>query len=182
MLAYVFWHRRRSEADQAGYEHALAGFHAALAADPPAGFAGSAAYRLQCAPWLAGEGVYEDRYLIADFASLGALNEAAVSGSRQEPHSRVARQAAGGAGGLYRLIQGEPSLAAVNRAAWFPKPEGIGYEELEGLLATATTGGSASLWLRQMVLGPAPELCLLTAGEPSLPPPVAADILRLDTV
>jgi hypothetical protein len=38
VLAYVIWRRRGPRADQAGYERALTGFHAALAADPPAGF------------------------------------------------------------------------------------------------------------------------------------------------
>jgi hypothetical protein len=33
-----------------------------------------------------------------------------------------------------------------------------------------------------MVLGPAPDICRLPAGEPELPPEVSADVPRLDPV
>src|SRR5687767_15044541 len=61
VLAYVFWHRPGGDAGP--YEERLAAFHAALATHPPDGFRGSAALRVQEAPWLPGDGpVYEDWY------------------------------------------------------------------------------------------------------------------------
>src|SRR4051794_21768971 len=114
MLAYVFWHRGAG----AAYRPALTAFHAALAAAPPAGFARSYAFRLDVAPWLAGDGdAYEDWYLVDDWAALGTLNDAAVSASRRAPHDAVARLAAAGAGGVYRCIAGEASPAGPV-AAW----------------------------------------------------------------
>ena len=154
MLAYVFWHRPAHDTASAPYEHALAAFHRALAAEPPPGFRRSWAFRLAEVPWLGGPG-YEDWYLVDSFAALGELNEAAVSASRQAPHDAVAGLAADGTAGVYRLVAGEPSLGTA-RAAWLPKPPGKTYPAF-----LAEVGApSASVWQRQMTLGPAPEFCV----------------------
>ena len=148
MLAYVFWHR--GSGDPAAYEDALRRFHAALAAEPPPGFERSAAFRLSEAPWLPGDGdAYEDWYLVADWTAVGELNAGAISGSRRDPHDAVAAGARAGAGAIYRLIDGAPSGAGA-RALWTHRRPAEG----------------ASVWQRQMVLGPAPEWCALgPAGE-----------------
>src|SRR5512145_570811 len=107
MLAYVFWHWPRPEHDRARYVDALVSFHRALEADPPAGFRGSRVQEVTGAPWIPTERALEDWYLVDDFAALGALEQAAISGRRLEPHDRAARLALGGAGGLYgRLREG----------------------------------------------------------------------------
>ncbi|HEY2638130.1 MAG TPA: hypothetical protein VGI54_12110, partial [Solirubrobacteraceae bacterium] len=152
MLAYVFWHRPTGEA--ATYEDALRAFHAALAADPPPGFHRSLAVRLDAAPWLAGTGTaYEDWYLVADWAALGTLNEAAVSGARRSPHDAVAGRAGHGAGAVYAPLAGAGDGLAGDRAAWLAKPAGTSYGDW---LATLTAMGT-EVWQRQMTLGPAPE-------------------------
>jgi hypothetical protein len=153
VLAYVFWHRSGEDAGQAAYEARLAAFHAALAAHPPAGFGGSAALRIGEAPWLAGAGAaYEDWYAVDGWEALGRLNDAAVRGARAAPHDAVAARAAAGAGAVYGLVSGPPVLAA-RRTSWLTKPAGLDREAFHAKLG----GPGRSVWMRQMVLGPAPE-------------------------
>ena len=154
MLAYVFWHQPSPGVDPGAYERALAEFHRVLAADPPKGFRRSWAFKLAGVPWLGGPG-YEDWYLVDGFAALGDLNEASVSASRKVPHDAVARLAAEGRGGVYRLVTGNPNPGAT-RAAWLSKPAGRTYPEFVAALGDR----GAATWQRQMVLGPTPEFCL----------------------
>ncbi len=174
MLAYVFWHRPQPGAAGEDYEQALLAFHRSLARTPPVGMRASAAFRAPGLPWLPGTGDgYEDWYLVDDFAALGVLNEAAVGRGHRTAHERAARHAGAGAGGLYRLLEGEPAIAWREGercdAIWVaPAPgareqglgellgDGIGEDGEEG--AGAVNGG---LWRRVMVLGPAPEYCLI---------------------
>jgi hypothetical protein len=189
MLAYVFWHRPGDESvappdERAGgppgpahemvrgphvsgpadaYEAALAVFHRALRADPPAGFRGSAALRLDAAPWLEGEGVaYEDWYLVDDWTALGALNAHAASGARAPAHDAVAQASGHGAGAVYALLTGPPVPPSGGRTLWLSKPSGTAraafHEEL------ARRAGQA--WQRQMVLGPAPEYAVVGGVVP----------------
>src|SRR5215208_6795419 len=101
VLAYLFWHRPSSAAEQ--YERRLAEFHERLRTDPPAGFAGSVAFRVDV-PWM-GEG-YEDWYLVEDWAAIGVLNDAAVDAAHRPDHDAVAHDSAHGAGGIFRLLSG----------------------------------------------------------------------------
>jgi hypothetical protein len=160
-LAYVFWHAPAEAGDVAAYERALAAFHAVLRDDPPPGFSGSAALRVTGAPWLPGGRGYEDWYLLGDFADLGTLNEAAVSGRRQGPHDAVAVRSEHGAGGVYASWTGPPDVPT-GAVRWFAKAPGRSYDELRAALSGTT-------WQRQLVLGPAPEFC--NAGGP-VPPDV----------
>ena len=167
-LAYLFWHWRREGVDAGDYEERQRAFHAALAEAPPDGFRRSASFALAGVPWAsAGGEAYEDWYLVDSFAALGTLNDAAVTASRRLPHDRAAALAADGAGGVYRLRLGE-ALASPRVAYWFGKPEGMGYDELWRLLEPVAEGGAA-VWLRQMVLGPARELCVQAEREADLP-------------
>ena len=91
MLAYVFWHHPADGVDAAVYEESLRTFHRALASHAPEGFLGSAAFAFRGVSWFPAEAGYLDWYNVADFAGLGALNDAAVAGARKEPHDDVAR-------------------------------------------------------------------------------------------
>ena len=163
MLGYVFWHRPAPGTDPALYELALAGFHSALAAAPPPGFHRSWVFRLASIPWLGSATGYEDWYLVDDFAALGALNEAAVAASRKAPHDAVARLAAEGVGGVYRLVSGEPQPEAVAVAAWLSKPAGKADADFVAELGR-------TVWQRQMTLGPTPEFCLHLPADMQAPP------------
>jgi hypothetical protein len=160
VLAYVFWHAPAAGSDGAAYEDALRGFHAVLRDDPPDGFVRSAALRVTGAPWLPGGAGYEDWYLVEGFTDLGQLNEAAVTGRRRAPHDDVAVRSAYGAGGVYALWAGSPDPPS-GLTAWCAKAAGTSYEALGAALPGTT-------WLRQLVLGPAPELCL--PGDGPVPP------------
>jgi hypothetical protein len=183
VLAYVFWHRPRDPSAVAVYEEALLGFHRSLARSLPVGTKASATFRVPELPWLTktafetqggsldgGAAGYEDWYLIEDFAALGVLNEAAVGRGHLTSHDQVANRLGSGAGGLYGLIEGEPSaeaLGGATTAVWVGRPAGSKRHALDELLGDGMNPVVASLWRRQLVFGPAPEFCLLTSEIPS---------------
>ena len=108
MLAYVFWHWPQPSIDQNRYVEHLREFHETLASNKPAGFQRSVVFRIHDAGWLNAKGdAYEEWYLLDDSAAMDRINEAAVSGPCEEPHNRVASEAADGVGGLYRLRAGQ---------------------------------------------------------------------------
>ena len=182
VLAYVFWHRPRDPATVEEYEQAQIAFHRSLARTPPVGLLGSGCYRAHELPWLpppatsgaapgtaadAAAPTYEDWYLVEDFAALGVLNEAAVGRGHRTAHDAAARRFGAGAGGLYELLEGdrEGPLGEATLATWVGRPPGSPRRMLGELLGDGMDPARASLWRRQLVLGPAPEYCVL-AGEP----------------
>ena len=182
MLAYVFWHWQRATVDAAEYEGRQRAFHAALASAPPDGYEQSICARLTGAPWAAGgAAAYEDWYLVRDFAALGALKDAAISASRQAPHDAAAAAALGGTAGVYALQVGN-AFPAPTHAYWFGKPEGMSYAKLFATLTPIVHASGAALWLRQLVLGPARELCLQTRAPLELPAEFTALELALAPV
>jgi hypothetical protein len=163
VLAYLFWHGPPPDLAPERYEAALAAFHRALARHAPAGFHGSAAFRVQGTPWV---GDYEDWYLVEDWAALGALNEAAVSGPRREPHDAVAQLSADGAGGVYGLVRGQPDPAPARWALWLDKPRGEPYADFIESIGPLADEGGGGVWQRQLVLGPGREFCVLASQPP----------------
>ena len=182
MLAYVFWHWPQAQTNIREYETRQQAFHAALAAAPARGFLWSFTAGISGAPWAAaGADAYEDWYAVDDFTALGALNDAAVSGSRSAPHDAAAAAVAGGAGGVYGLRVGS-ALRTPQVAHWFGKPAGMSYRELFAQLTPVVEEARAALWMRQMVLGPAREFCLHAASPLSLPAPFDALVTPLRLV
>ncbi len=180
MIAYVFWHWPRPDVSAAAYERLQHAFHEALARAPSPGFTGSASAALQGAPWAnQGGRAYEDWYWLHDSAALDPLNDAAVTASRQRAHAAAAAAAHGGTAGLYALRLGAP-LPSPQHGYWFAKPAGVRYEEVWQALQPVIETAQAALWMRRMVLGPAPEFCLQTehgidlpTGYPALHVPLA---------
>lgn len=164
MLAYIFWHEPDPEVEAAEYERLLGRFHVALGDAPPEGFSRSTAYRVEGAPWLPGV-AYEDWYLVKDWASVGRLEEAAVSGTRRSPHDAVAGVAGDGAGGLYEDLRGGTDLLAGDVALWFGKPRAVGYAEFVARLEDVVPEGSP-IWQRKLTLGPGREFCVTGARDP----------------
>jgi hypothetical protein len=166
LLAYGFWHSPASPSP--AYEADLLAFHASLAADPPAGFLRSETFAMAGASWLDGaEATYEDWYVVSDWTAIGELNRQAVAAAHLRSHDRVAHQAASAAGAIYRLHAGSDS-AGLTAATWFAKPPGWSYGRLDDALEGTLEAG-ASLWQRQLVLGPAPEFCLRASTPQRLP-------------
>jgi hypothetical protein len=177
VLAYLFWHRPAESTGVEAYEQALGAFHRSLARTPPVGLHGSACFRLSELPWVApaadgSQAGYEDWYLVEDHAALGVLNEAAVGRGHRTSHDQAARRFGVGTGGLYGLLEGNlPSLGEASLAIWVSRPPGSRQQGLGELLGDGMDPRHASLWRRQLVLGPAPEFCLLAR---ELPPGAAA--------
>lgn len=169
MLAYLFWHRPKTDVETGAYERHLVSFHETLSETDVDGFQSSATFRIEGASWMgSGRQVYEDWYLLDGSHAMDPLNEAAVSGARKAPHDAAAHAATDGAGGLYQLRSGDPGLTA-RSAVWVSKPAGVGYPDFYEEIEPWTDRPNVSLWRRQMVLGPAPEFCLLTSENVQLP-------------
>jgi hypothetical protein len=180
VLAYVFWHWKADSIDEARYESLAREFHASLSRRQPDGFRGSACYAIAPSSWVpGGRSAYEDWYLLDGSRALDILDEAAISPPHREPHDTIARVVEGGTAGLYRLRRGTPLGNQALFASWFRKPAGMSYESLEKLLEPLTGEGGATLWMRRMVLGPAPEFCLQARAPIHLPPPIDAKSLPL---
>jgi hypothetical protein len=170
MLAYVFWHWRQPSISQADYESHLIGFHATLANNPSPGFQQSVVFKIENASWLKTDAVaYEEWYVVADSAALDPLNVAAVSGPCEIPHNLVAHAAADGVGGLYRWRAGVQDLGDAETTTWLSKPAGVSYPDFYSQLHPVLTQHQASLWGRQMVLGPTMEFCIHSRAAVELP-------------
>jgi hypothetical protein len=113
---------------------------------------------------------YEDWYLLEDFTALGVLNEAAVGRGHRTSHDRAAKGLGEGTAGLYRLVEGELAsakpLAACTHATWVAPGAQGNRAELGALLGDGMARDGASVWQRQLVLGPAPEFCVLAREDP----------------
>jgi hypothetical protein len=170
MLAYVFWHWPRQGTDPKTYETRLVQFQRALASVPIAGLCGSAVFRVPGAPWFPqGTAGYEDVYLLENSCAMDALNETAVCDACRGAHDQAVEFCAAGAGGLYALRHGQPSLQQMTRRYWLAKPRSVGYAQFDAEVLPAVSSLPFALWRRQMVLGPTPEFCLQTADEVNLP-------------
>src|ERR1044071_6393676 len=170
MLAYVFWHWPRPEIERGQYLDHLTAFHRTLAANKPPGFQRSVVFRINGANWLNTDGeAYEEWYLLDDSAAMDPLNDAAVSGVCEEPHNRVAREAADGIGGIYRLRAGKEELSEARFVLWLSKPAGVSYKDFYSALEPLTSQPGVALWGRQMTLGPTTEVCIHSTNPIELP-------------
>jgi len=164
VLAYLFWHRPAAGVHADDYERALVRFHHSLSENPPAGFGSSSTLRAPELPWIAGEGLgYEDWYLVENWTALGVLEAAAVSRGHAGAHESAARAMGAGTGAVYRLLEGTAGLEDVHTAVWVTRPPGAGDPQIAELLEDGFDPARAALFQRSLVLGPAPELCLLRA-------------------
>jgi hypothetical protein len=173
LLGYVFFHRPTPGARIDGYEDALRRFHAALASAAPSGFRSSSSHRVG--------GGYADWYLLEDSAALDPLNVAAVGARVVASHDAVAHMSTDGAGKLFSHVSGEPSIGGAFETR-FAKPKGIAYPDFYALLKEWTGRPHVSLWRRMLVLGPAPEFCLISDSMVELPADMSPETLARDPV
>jgi len=183
MLAYVFWHWQQPAIDRGAYVDHLVDFHRTLAANKPAGFQESVVFRIRGAGWLnTTDEAYEEWYLLDDSAAMDRLNDAAVSGVCEVPHNKVAREAADGTGGLYRLRAGDANLAQARFAVWLSKPSGVSYNDFYSALQPLTSQPGVVLWGRQMTLGPTTEFCIHSSSAIQLPQNYAGQTIALEPI
>ena len=107
--------------------------------------------------------------------------EGAISASRKMPHDAAAMVAAGGAGGVYGLKIGT-MVHQPRYAYWFSKPNGMSYDELYAQATPLMDEGQDVLWMRQMVLGSAPEFCLQTSAPASFSSAISTRMLPLRVI
>lgn len=172
MLAYVAWHRPAAGVQKAGYERALERFHRSLARVPPSGFGGSQSFRITTHSWLegsvgAGIAAYEDWYLVDSWSALGVLEEAAVAHGHRTRHDAAAQLSGALSAGVYRLSDGHPRLQAARVGVWVQPAPGHVPPTLADLLADGMDPQASGLWRRCLVLGPAPEYCVLSPEPPA---------------
>jgi hypothetical protein len=183
MLAYVFWHWPQSNIDRDAYVDHMADFYRTLSANKPVGFQKAIVYRISGAPWLNTSGdAYEEWYLLDDSAAMDRLNEGAVSGVCEQPHNRVAREAADGTGGLYRFRAGQEELSQSRFALWLSKPASVSYTDFYSTLQPLTSQPRVGLWGRQMTLGPTTEFCIHSSTQLELPQNYTGQTIPLELI
>jgi hypothetical protein len=112
---------------------------------------------------------YEDWYVVKDFASLGAINDRAVSGSAGRAHDSIVKDFMNGTGSVFRLVGGGLPLRESHLATWTEKPIGPSYESYYEELANITTGSRTDLWRRQLALGPSQQFCIHSVEPLQIP-------------
>jgi hypothetical protein len=169
MLSYVYWHAAPASVAAADYEKTLLRFGHALGAAGSPGFQGQASYAIGQTPWL-GEPGYEDWVWLEGSWALDALNERAVSGAMEQPHDAIAQMTKhGGHGALYYLVAGEHKIPKDSRVFWLSRPRGINWREVLPRIVDSMgpNASKASVWRRQMVLGPSPEFAVIAPADAS---------------
>jgi hypothetical protein len=173
VLAYVFSHHPASGVDIPAYEESLRQFHTALASAAPSGFISSSTFRT-------GD-KFSDWYMVDSSAALDVINAAAVSGARAPVHDAAARMAADGVGKLLKLHAGA-YFAGPGFEIRFAKPPGMGYVDLYARLQMWSGLPEVSLWRRMMVLGPPPELTIITPSKLELPAEMHPEVVRREPI
>ncbi len=152
------------------YAKRLSEFQRSLTREGPKGLVEALSFEASGLPWACGgRRSWEDWYVVEEFESLGALNEAAVARASKGHHDEMAGMAGGGAGGLYRRVGGGLGLGDARYAAWLGKPERMEYRDFYERVAELAEGGETDLWRRQMALGPAPEFCIHSGTRLAFP-------------
>ncbi len=182
-FAYVFWHWPRSGISYKSYESKLSQFLQTLLSSKPHGLVDVGSFRVDSLPWgPAGTHLYEDWYVVKDFASIGNLNEAATSGITRQPHDSIALDYAKGAGGLFKRINGKLDLREARTATWVEKPIGPTYQSYYDQIAQSIGEAPTDLWRRQMVLGPSPQFVIHSERELKIPANLKPIVSRLQNV
>ena len=130
MLAYVFWHAVPDVLATAEYEKTLLDFSHALGSAKIPGLLGNASYAINQTPWL-GEPGYEDWAWLEGSWALDTLNERAVSGAMEQPHSAIAKMTKhGGFGALYYIVAGNHKILSDSKVMWLSRPRGINWRDI----------------------------------------------------
>ncbi len=177
MLAVVFWNARRESCSVDSYADALHRFHQELNGDKPHGFRFSTTYVVDALPWLSSKTeVYEDWYVMANFAAMDALDEAVIDTERLPAHRELMTQASTAYGGIFYLKSGPARMDKFSYAHWLPRPRGVAAEDIATQAKQRNPELKCSVWTRAMALGPS-EYCLL--GSEPIDGPEGIDVTQI---
>ena len=180
MIAYLFWHCAYPTTTAEQYEEALMRFQQRLGQQRPPGFSGSASFRVAGLPWLDNRPGYEDWCLLDGSWALDPLNAFAVASPVTSAHDAAAAQMEEGHGGLYALVWGAPVLPERSTAVWLTRPRGIQWRPVLDTLREQHP--QATLWRRQMVLGPGKEFALIVPPGTNVAAPADWSALAIGRV
>ena len=163
MLAVVFWNSRNARSSDSGYERALSGFHEELGARKSKGLRRSVSFLVQSGvPWLSSEyPVYEDWYIMTNFAALDNLDRHVLEGDLLPSHRALMSQTGCASGAVVYLDKGTPYVERSKTAYWFAKPRGNTADDVAALAQPSESARNVSVWTRAMALGPAGNCLLL---------------------
>jgi len=169
-LAYVFWQWPRSGVSSSVYEKKLWSFQSALKVARPDLVTDLLTYQIDSLPWGPKDApLYEDWYLVDDFADLGSLNDAAVAGGIKGAHDSVAGDYLKGSGGVFKRVLRNLPLDETRHVTWIEKDIGVAYQSYYDEVANELGSRETDLWRRQMVLGPSPQFCVHSADPVEFP-------------
>ena len=182
MIALVFWNSCREPAAAGAYRHALVEFHRSLNALKPAGFRYSATFETGSLPWFRSAlPVYEDWYVLRDFAAIDALDRAVLDEAALSSHRFLMKNTGAALGTIVGLNAGPIRIHEFAAAHWLSRPGGVSMGDVVADATRAAPGARCSVWTRALGLGPC-EHCILTTGEASFPPGCDAVCVRRSTV
>lgn len=169
-LAYIFWHHRRHSVSDEHYREAVAAFHERLAMNPPTGFVSSFSRRQNELPWMPAKvEIYEDWYIIENYAALEHLNAHAARGDMESTHDSVAELSATGSGAIYSLMFNHSEDVDLKSIVWFDKTQLTKTKDFLATVDMKTKDNHGIAWRRQLSLGPAPEFVVwMPGGKPLL--------------
>ena len=164
MLALIFWNARRTDVDKSRYREALFAFHAELNRVKPAGLRYSCTFMSPPLPWFAPTNeVYEDWYVLRNFAGVDALDEAVAERDTMQSHRYLMRNTAGASAAIVGLAGGQAKICDYTEAYWTSTPRGITSAEFVSRAANQSRMARTSVWTRSLALGPREQLVLAKA-------------------
>lgn len=178
MLAIVFWNTRKTDISRGRYETSLRAFHDALNSDKPDGFRFSTIFRVEGLPWFKSTSeIYEDWYVIRNFAAMDALDHAVMQTLAKAAHRDLMKSTAGASGAIVGLTKGVARVSHMTYANWLYKPREVSADDFVDSVNRQLPDGKCSLWTRAMALGPT-EHCLLSSGPANLSQKYRATVVR----
>ena len=162
MLAFVFWSTPISGNDVRRFEDSLSCFHEELNDNRVAGFRRSVSFRVTSKlPWLrTQQALYEDWYLLSNFAAMDRLDQRIADAHSLPAHRRLMQQTGDASGAVVYLDKGSAYVEKNRFAWWFARSRAVTATELVAAVQDEHDGARSSVWTRAMALGPA-GTCLL---------------------